>query len=171
MPPQGDETGRRGIREMDKTTETFLLQQLKRHRVMTLATARPDGYPQATIVAFANDRLTLFVAVDSNSQKARNIRRNPKVSVAIGSDRRDWSKITGLSMAGQARVLRKTDEIALAKSRLLARFPDMKKLGEADDFKGWAFIEVVPLVISALDYTKGFGHTELIKLSSARKRR
>lgn len=156
---------------MDKETEKLVLKQLRRHRVMALATVRPDGYPQATIVAFAHDQLTLFVAVDSQSQKARNIRRNPKVSVAMGTDRRDWSKIGGLSMAGQARVLRKADEIAWAKSCLLARFPQMKKLGQADDFKGWAFIEVIPLVISVLDYTKSFGYTKLIKLWPSRKRR
>jgi general stress protein 26 len=149
---------------MDAATERFILGQLRRHRVMTLATVRPDGYPQATLVAFANDGLTLFLAVDGNSQKARNIRRNPKVSVAIGRDRRDWDRITGLSMGGLARVLRKADQIELAKSCLTARFPQMKELGAADGFEGWAFIEVVPTVISALDYSKGFGHTELIRL-------
>jgi PPOX class probable F420-dependent enzyme len=156
---------------MEKATERFILSQLRRHRVMTLATVRPDGYPQATIVAFAHDGITLFVAVDSDSQKVRNIRRNAKVSVAIGRDRRDWSKITGLSLAGQARVLRKADEIAWAKSRLLARFPEMEAMGAADGFKGWSFIAIVPVVISALDYTKGFGHTELIELWPPRTRR
>jgi PPOX class probable F420-dependent enzyme len=156
---------------MDKATERFVLRQLQRHRVMTLATVRPDGYPQATIVAFASDGLTLFVAVDSSSQKVRNIRRNAKVSVAIGRDQRDWSRITGLSLAGQARVLRKADEVARAKSRLRARFPEMMGMGDSDDFKGWWFIEIVPVVISALDYTKGFGHTELIELWPARKKR
>jgi len=155
---------------MDKDTEASILKQLRRHRVMALATARPDGYPQATVVAFAHDQLTLFVAVDSKSQKARNIRRNPKVSVAIGSDRRDWSKIGGLSMAGQARVLRKANEIAWAKQCLLARFPQMKKLGQADGFKGWAFIEVIPVVISVLDYTKSFGYTKMVKLWPSRRR-
>lgn len=149
---------------MDKATEAFILRTLRRYRIMTLATQRSDGYPQATIVAFANDGLRLFVAVDSDSQKARNIRRNSKVSVAIGGDRRDWSKITALSMAGQARVLRKANEITLAKSRLLTRFPEMKRLGNADGFKGWAFLEIVPVVISVLDYSKGFGYTELIRL-------
>jgi general stress protein 26 len=155
---------------MEKGTERFILQQLQRHRVMTLATVRADGFPQATIVAFANDGLTLFIAVDSSSQKARNIRRNAKVSVAIGRDRSDWGKITGLSLAGHAHVLRRTDEIVWAKSRLLARFPQMKALGAADHFKGWTFIEIVPLVVSVLDYKKGFGHTELIELWSMRKR-
>jgi hypothetical protein len=112
----------------------------------------------------------LFVAVDSASQKVRNIRRNAKVSAAIGRDRRDWGKITGLSLAGQARILRNADEVAWAKSGLLTRFPDMKSMGEADGFKGWSFIEIVPVVISALDYTRGIGHTELIELWPTPKR-
>lgn len=149
---------------IDAATERFVQRLLDRHRVMALATVRPDGYPQATMVAFAHDGLTLFVAVDSASQKARNIRRNGKVSVAIGRDQRDWNKITGLSMGGTARVLRKADEIAWAKSLLGARFPQMKALGEADDYAGWAFIEIVPLVVSVLDYRKGFGHAELVEL-------
>jgi len=113
----------------------------------------------------------LFVAVDSSSQKARNIRRNSKVSVAIGRDERDWSKIAALSLAGEAQVLRKADAIARAKSRLVARFPAMKAMGESDDFKGWAFIEIVPIVISIVDYAKGFGHTELIDLRPRGKKR
>jgi len=155
---------------MDKLVERVIRKQLARHRVLTLATMRPDGYPQATIVAFASDGFTLFVAVDSQSQKARNIRRNGKVSVAIGRDRANWNTITGLSLAGHARVLRKADAIAHARACLMARFPELKALGEADQFSGWAFIEIVPFVISVLDYTKGFGHTELIELGSRRGR-
>jgi len=147
-----------------RSTEKFILRQLDRERVLTIATARPDGFPQATVVTFAHDGLTLFIAVDGNSQKARNIRRNGKVSLALGRYRRDWDTITGLSMAGQARILRKADEISWAKERLTARHPQMKELGEDDGYAGWAFIEVVPLVVSLLDYRKGFGHTELIEL-------
>lgn len=149
---------------MDKATERFIEKELNRHRILTLATVRPDGFPQATIVTFAHDGLTLFIAVDANSQKARNIRRNNKVSLAIGRDQRDWGRITGLSMAAQARILRRRDEIAWAKALLGKRFAQMKEMGEADDYAGWAFIAIVPLVISVLDYTQGLGHTELVKL-------
>jgi general stress protein 26 len=146
---------------LDKATERFVLQQLDRHRILTLATVRPDGFPQATIVAFAHDGLTLFIAVDSAGQRARNIRRNDKVSVAIGRDQRDWDKIAGLSMGARARVPRRRDEIEWAKSRQHARVPPMQAMGNADDYAGWSFIEVVPLVISVLDYRKAFGHTSV----------
>jgi nitroimidazol reductase NimA-like FMN-containing flavoprotein (pyridoxamine 5'-phosphate oxidase superfamily) len=149
---------------LDESTERFILGQYKRHHVLSLATVRADGYPQATIVAFAYDGLTIYVAVDSGSQKARNIRRNGKVSAAIGHDTRDWSKIKGLSLAAHARVLKRDADIGHAIACLGARFPQMKALGEAGGYEGWAFLEIKPLVVSTLDYTQGFGHTELVDL-------
>ena len=149
---------------LDTVTERFILGQYRRHHVMTLATLRPDGFPQATIVAFAYDGLTIYVAVDAASQKARNVRRNGKVSVAIGHDTRDWSRIKALSLAAQARVCRRRADVERAIACLGARMPQMKAMGEADGYAGWAFLEIRPLVISVIDYTKEFGHTELVDL-------
>jgi PPOX class probable F420-dependent enzyme len=142
----------------------FILKQLDAHKVLTLATQRADGYPQATIVAFAHDGLDLFVAVDAASQKAKNIRRNGKVSVAVGRDHRDWGKIRALSMAAHAEVLKKRSEIERAQAALGARFPQLKAMGEADGYDGWAFLRIAPLLVSMLDYTQGFGHTVLVDL-------
>jgi PPOX class probable F420-dependent enzyme len=147
-----------------RTAESFILKQLAAHKVLTLATQRADGYPQATIVAFAHDGLDLYVAVDAGSQKAKNIRRNGKVSVAIGRDHRDWGKIRALSMAAHAEILKKRADIERAQAALGERFPQLKAMGEADGYQGWAFLRIAPLVVSMLDYTQGFGHTELVDL-------
>lgn len=149
---------------IEKSAEKFIRKQLDAHKVLTLATLRPDGYPQATIVAFAHDGLDLYVAVDAASQKAKNIRRNGKVSVAVGHDHRDWGRIRALSMAAHAQVLKKRAEIERAQALLGERFPQMKAMGEADGYEGWAFLRIAPLVVSMLDYTQGFGHTELVDL-------
>lgn len=149
---------------IEKSAEKFIRKQLDAHKVLTLATLRPDGYPQATIVAFAHDGLDLYVAVDAASQKAKNIRRNGKVSVAVGRDHRDWGRIRALSMAAHAQVLKKRAEIERAQALLGERFPQMKAMGEADGYEGWAFLRIAPLVVSMLDYTQGFGHTELVDL-------
>ena len=149
---------------IDRFAAKFILKQLDRHTVLTLATQRSDGYPQATIVAFGHDGLDLYVAVDAASQKAKNIRRDHRVSVAIGRDHRDWGKIRALSMAAHAEVLRKRADIEHARAVLGARFPQMKAMGEADHYRGWAFLRITPLVVSMLDYTRGFGYTELVDL-------
>lgn len=147
-----------------RTAENFIRKQLNAHRVLTLATQRADGYPQATIVAFAHDGLDIYVAVDAASQKAKNIRRNGKVSVAVGRDHRDWGRIRALSMAAHAEVLKKRADVERAQALLGARFPQLKAMGEADGYAGWAFLRIAPLVVSMLDYTQGFGHTELVDL-------
>jgi hypothetical protein len=38
---------------MTPSAKRFILEQLETHRNMSLATVRPDGYPQATTVAYA----------------------------------------------------------------------------------------------------------------------
>ena len=54
---------------MDPAVKTQILSLLDRHRTMSLATVRPDGWPQATTVGFAHDGLTLYLLRGPNSQK------------------------------------------------------------------------------------------------------
>lgn len=135
---------------------------MKRHRIMSVATVRPDGYPQATTVTYANDGLTLYFSCDVNSQKVRNIKRNRRVSATIDRDYADWRKIRGLSFGGTARVVKDHQEFDHALKRLSNKFPEMAKLSEAD-MKGVAIVKITPKVFSVLDYTKGFGHTDLVR--------
>jgi nitroimidazol reductase NimA-like FMN-containing flavoprotein (pyridoxamine 5'-phosphate oxidase superfamily) len=80
---------------MDRETEAFILDLLHRHNIVTLATIREDGWPQATTVGYVNDGLTLYVGCGAQSQKARNIERCNKVSLTVDHDEEDWGKIRG----------------------------------------------------------------------------
>ena len=51
----------------------------------TIATVRVDGFPEATTVSFMNDGLRIYFGTATNSQKARNIAQNDKVSLTMGS--------------------------------------------------------------------------------------
>ncbi len=87
---------------------------------MTVATIRPDGYPQATTVNYIHDDLILYFATAATSQKAGNIKINNKVSVAIVDQAQDFYKLRGLSMSGTAaRVQEKqrAEEFALCRRR------------------------------------------------------
>ena len=44
---------------MDEEIRRKILSLLDQHRTMTIATLRPDGWPQATTVGYANEGLTL----------------------------------------------------------------------------------------------------------------
>ena len=83
-----------------------LRQQIRRlldqHRIMTVATLRPDGWPQATTVGYANDGLTLYFLCGLDSQKAVNLARDNRLSLTIDHDTPQVMEITGLSMAARA---------------------------------------------------------------------
>jgi hypothetical protein len=50
---------------------------------MTIATVREDGYPQATTVSYVNDGLKIYFGCAANSQKAKNLARNSKISLTV----------------------------------------------------------------------------------------
>ena len=146
---------------MDRDTEAFILDLLRRHNVLTLATVREDGWPQATTVGYVHDGLTLYVGCGADSQKVRNIRRCDKVSLTVDRDEDDWSRIQGLSMGATAEVITDPAERGRAADLFLAKFPQLRTmpLPEPD---GFVVLRITPKVISVLDYTKGFGHSELV---------
>ncbi len=90
---------------MDEAIGKKILALLDQHRIMTVATLRPDGWPQATTVGYVNEGLTLYFLCGLDSQKAKNLARDNRISLTI---------------------------------------------------------RVTPTVISVLDYSKGFGHTDLV---------
>lgn len=148
---------------MEQADKQFALDIISKANDMTLATLRPDGYPQATTVSFASDGLTLYVGVGKFSQKVENIHHCDKVSLTINNDYPDWAHIKGISMGAKAEIMHDPKEIEFAGECMLRKFPQaaewMQTLG-ADEA---AFLKITPVVISLLDYEKGFGHTELVK--------
>jgi nitroimidazol reductase NimA-like FMN-containing flavoprotein (pyridoxamine 5'-phosphate oxidase superfamily) len=148
---------------MDETTRRKILALLDQHRIMTIATLRPDGWPQATTVGYANDGLTLYFLCGPDSQKAANLSRDDRVSLTIDHDADQVMEITGLSMAARAQAVTDPAEGEKAIRLVMGKYSEQKSLplpmpGPADV----RVFRVTPAVISVLDYTKGFGHTELV---------
>jgi hypothetical protein len=86
---------------MDDTLKSKILELLDQHRLMTIATNRRDGWPQATTVGYVNDGLTIYSLCSPQSQKAANLARDNRVSLTIDHDVNDPMALTGLSMAAQ----------------------------------------------------------------------
>ena len=152
---------------MDAKLRQLILEIIEAGRDLSLATLREDGYPQANAIGYANDGLTLFFGTARNSQKIKNIKRCDKVSMTINMAYNDWNQIRGLSMAATAHVLAdESQENAHAMDRLLARFPtawDMSPPAEAGQV---VFVKLVPIVVSVIDYARGFGYSELVEIGA-----
>ena len=130
---------------------------------MTIATVREDGYPQATTVSYANDGLVIYFGASADSQKAQNIARCNKVSLTINRVYNNWDDIEGLSLGGIAMLVSDPKEQGMIGEMMFKKFPQIAHyVPTAADYG--ALFRIEPEVISVLDYSKGFGHTELVKL-------
>ena len=148
---------------MDSATRDKIVAILDGGNEMTIATVRPDGYPHATTVSYVHDGLTLYFGTAAGSQKAHNIALCDKVSLTVNLPFNRWEEILGVSMGARAARVTDPAEIAKVGRLMLKKFPQGADFGpeEADSI---ALFAVRPVVISLLDYRKGFGHTELIEL-------
>jgi len=130
---------------------------------MTVATLRADGWPQATTVGYVNEGLTLWFLCGLDSQKAANLARDDRLSLTIDHDTPDIMAITGLSMAARATPVTDRAEAEKVLRMLPSKYPEQKALPVAmpkpDDVR---LFRVTPTMISVLDYSKGFGHSDLV---------
>ncbi len=148
---------------MDEALRAKILDVLRSQHLMTLATLRPDGYPQATTLNYISDGFTIYFATDAASQKAGNIKLNGKVAVAIANQAQDFYKLRGLSLSGNASRLfdkEQADEVAL---QLFRKLPQSKRF-VPDDRKQLAVFAITPVAISLVDYAAGFGTSHLLEL-------
>jgi hypothetical protein len=67
---------------MDDQIRGKILTLLDQHRIMTLATVRPDGWPQATTVGYANENFG-----DRRLAQVRGMRYKPQILLPSGSRR------------------------------------------------------------------------------------
>ena len=148
---------------MDEEIRNKILALLDQHRIMTIATLRPDGWPQATTVGYVNEGLTLYFLCGPDSQKAANLARDDRVSLTIDHDTPDLMAITGLSMAAHAQAVVDPDEADKVLRMLPLKYPEQIAvpipMPTPEDVR---IFRVTPTVISVLDYSKGFGHTDLV---------
>ena len=152
---------------MNEEIRERILKLLEQHRIMTIATLRPDGWPQATTVGYANDGLTLYFLCGPDSQKAANLARDDRVSLTIDHDTPQVMEITGLSMAARAQAVVDVSEGEKAMRMLMERYPQQNSLPftSLPSFAEVRLFRLTPSVISVLDYSKGFGHTDLVTVS------
>jgi nitroimidazol reductase NimA-like FMN-containing flavoprotein (pyridoxamine 5'-phosphate oxidase superfamily) len=130
---------------------------------MTIATVRSDGYPQATTVSYVHDGLIVYFGCSATSQKAVNLSRNHRVSATINLPHTDWNEIRGLSLGGTAARVRDPTEKDKVRGLILRKFLQVAEYA-ATGTGEVALFRIMPRVVSILDYRKGFGHTDIVKL-------
>ncbi len=137
---------------------------LDRNRLMAVATLRADGWPQNTMVGFANEGILIYFVISRESQKFANLQRDNRVSLVIGRDFHDPSTIKALSIAAHVDEVRDPKQRNRAFDLLLDRHPGLSRL-ELPDPSHSAVMRANPAIITILDYSKGFGHSDMLTVS------
>jgi len=132
---------------------------LDSHRIMTIATVRPDGWPQATIVGYANEGWRLYFLIYRTSQKFENISRDNRVSVSVGHEPSELRQIKAVYAGCCAREVTDVKERSHAWTLLAERHPNLTDLAPPQNDEV-ATMMAQCRYVSVLDYSQGLGHTE-----------
>ncbi|MEO6114189.1 MAG: pyridoxamine 5'-phosphate oxidase family protein [Sphingomicrobium sp.] len=139
--------------------EAKAIEILDSHRIMAISTVRQDGWPQTTIVGYANDGLIIYFLISRNSQKFANIARDERVSVAIGDEPRAIDEATAVYAGACASEVTDPKQRKEAWRLLMYRHTNLAD-HELPAKPQAALMRAVCKYVSILDFTKGLGHTE-----------
>jgi nitroimidazol reductase NimA-like FMN-containing flavoprotein (pyridoxamine 5'-phosphate oxidase superfamily) len=144
----------------DEDRKAKILAILDENRIASVATVRPDGWPQVTMVGYVHDDLALYFSVARSSQKFANISHDSRVSLAVGHDAPNH--IQGLSMAGRAVEVTDFDEIRRLNALLASRYPEQAVFAPREAAS--VLLRLTPKIVSLIDQDKGPGHPELVQV-------
>ena len=108
----------------DAAVQRFLV---TRH-VVVLATVQADGSPLAMPMWFLTDPAAVTMLSVANTQKVRNLRRDPRVSVVAETSGADGGDIRGVSLQGRAEFIEDGPERRALVERFHARYPGLARL-------------------------------------------
>jgi uncharacterized pyridoxamine 5'-phosphate oxidase family protein len=138
---------------LGKDLKVLVARILDENRDMAIATLRPDGWPQTTMVGFVHDDLTLFFVVARSSQKFRNLALDPRASIAIGRHGSEAMVVRGLSMAVRVEEVTEPDDIRRLNALIWERYPNIAVFAPRE--ANSVVFRAKPQVISVVDDASG----------------
>lgn len=127
---------------------------LDAHRVMAISTVRADGWPQTTIVGYVNDGLVLYFMIARDSQKFANIRRDNRISIAVGQEPKDLLQLEAVYAAALASEVVAPAQRELAWRLLTQRHPNLASFEQPGEAEA-ALMEAKCEHLSVLDFREG----------------
>lgn len=150
------------------TTDTLkvILQLLKEHKTLTLATCAGDRPWAASLYYVCDADLKLYFISDPETRHARELKANPVVAVTVNADRHLWPQLRGLQIEARANTVAPARRDAVL-ALYLDRFKEIAALFEAptgsqerniaERLANGTFYEIVPSRIRLIDNRQGFG--------------
>jgi uncharacterized protein YhbP (UPF0306 family) len=109
----------------DQELPAPVLDFLKEHNTLTLATASPNGVPRATTLLYVNDGPELYFWTRASTATARQIDQNPIVSFTIDEFTDDLNATRGVQGSGECSVILGGEQIARVADLFGQKFPSL----------------------------------------------
>lgn len=151
------------MKEMSSEVKRKIIDYMEKTRFCSLATVgRRSKEPRAAIIYYENSGLDIYFNTGKATQKALNIMANPAVAITIHHDNpsaKEISDTRGILYIGRANVVEEKD---------FNKVPDgvLKLYDMVNSFYPGASIifKVTPKKIHFIDYSKGFGHRDVLEV-------
>jgi PPOX class probable F420-dependent enzyme len=101
---------------------------LATRHVVVLATVQADGAPLAMPMWFLHDPAAVTMLSVANTQKVRNLRRDPRVSVVAETAGPSGEEVRGVTIQGRAEFLPDGPERQALVERFHAKYPGLAAL-------------------------------------------
>ena len=139
---------------------------LDAHRTMAISTVRPDGWPQTTIVGYANEGMLVYFLISRASQKFANIEHDDRVAIAVGEEPRDVHDAKAVYAGAHASEVTNPKQRAHAWQLLALRHTNLANYDPPPVAEA-AMMRAACKYVSILDFTKGLGHTDSLTLGES----
>ncbi len=102
------------------------LEYLKGQQLGRIATTSKDQSPHVTPVAFASDEERLYLNIQHDSKKARNIRSNPRVQFVV-DDLLSFEDFRGVLVSGKAELISNGKFHEIGRDLIYSKYPKFQE--------------------------------------------
>lgn len=138
---------------------------LNANGTMAISTVRPDGWPQTTVVGYANQGFDLVFMIFRSGQKFANIQHDDRISIAVASRTDDINELQAVYAGAHAKEITDEAERKEAWRQLMQRHANLAGFQMPEGSEA-VFMRAKCQYISVLDYTQGIGHREQLVIEN-----
>lgn len=140
-----------------------IVEILDGNQLMSLATNRSDGWPQATAVNYLRDGRALYFLVARDSQKFENISRDPRVAISIFDVANSTPAVRALSMSARITEVVGAHRIGEINALIQNRSSERRFTPHPSN-PSVAVLEARPELVSVVDYSTPPGRQDLVRI-------
>ena len=139
---------------------------LNANRIMAISTVRPDGWPQTTIVGYANRGFDIYFLIFRGSQKYANLQHDDRISIAVAPEPTELEQLKAVYAGLRVKEVTDSQEQNEAWRLLMERHANLAGFKIPNSNQA-VFMRGRCKHVSVLDFSQGAGHREQLTVDDS----